>query len=85
MYTGDRYYVHMIKRTTIEIDEALLAQAKKALGAKTTRATVEEALRLAAHAAEGAHAARATGQRGYFERLGNHADLKVLGSEEMWQ
>lgn len=85
MYTGARHYVHMVRRTTIEIDEGLLAQAKKALGAKTTRATVEEALRLAAHAAEGAHAARANGQRDYFERLSNRADLKVLGSEEMWR
>jgi Arc/MetJ family transcription regulator len=75
----------MVKRTTIEIDEGLLAQAKKALGAKTTRATVEEALRLAAQTAEGARAARATGQRGYLRRLSNRADLKVLGSEEMWR
>jgi Arc/MetJ family transcription regulator len=75
----------MVKRTTIEIDVGLLAQAKKALGAKTTRATVEEALRLATQNAEGARAARATGQRGYFKRLSNRADLKVLGSEEMWR
>jgi len=75
----------MAKRTTIEIDEGLLAQAKKALGAKTTRATVEAALRLAMHAAEGAREARAAGQRGYLQRLSNRADLKVLGSEEMWR
>jgi len=75
----------MAKRTTIEIDEWLLAQAKKALGAKTTRATVEEALRLAAQTAEGARAARATGQRGYLQRLSTRADLQVLGSEEMWR
>ncbi len=75
----------MPKRTTIEIDEALLARAQRALGARTTRATVEEALRLAAETAEGAHDARAAGQRRYLHRLRSHADLKVLGSEEMWR
>lgn len=33
----------MPKRTTIEIDEDLLARAKRALGQRTTRATVEGA------------------------------------------
>ncbi len=75
----------MPRRTTIEIDETLLARAKKALGAKTTRATVEESLRRAAEAAETATAARAAGQRRYLQRLGSHADLTVLGSEEMWR
>lgn len=75
----------MPKRTTIEIDETLLARAKKALGAKTMRGTVEESLRRAAQGAETATAARAAGQRRYFERLGSHADLTVLGSEEMWR
>ncbi|MHB2023323.1 MAG: type II toxin-antitoxin system VapB family antitoxin, partial [Mycobacteriales bacterium] len=49
-----------MKRTTIEIDEDLLARAKRALGAPTTRATVEHALRQAADAAEGVQAERAT-------------------------
>ncbi len=75
----------MTRRTTIEIDEALLARAKKALGAKTTRATVEESLRRAADAAETAAAARAAGQRSYLQHLGSHADLEVLSSEEMWR
>jgi Arc/MetJ family transcription regulator len=75
----------MPRRTTIEIDEALLARAKKALGAKTTRATVEESLRRAAESAESAAATRAAGQRTYLQRLGSHADLAVLGSEEMWR
>jgi len=35
----------MPRRTTIEIDEALLARAKRAPGHATTRATVEDALR----------------------------------------
>ena len=75
----------MSRRTTIEIDEGLLARAKKALGAKTTRATVEEALRLATETAEGAREQRASGQRRYLQRLGSQADLKVLGSDEMWR
>jgi Arc/MetJ family transcription regulator len=37
----------MLKRTTLEIDDELLARAKRALGSPTTRATVEEALRRA--------------------------------------
>ena len=35
----------MIRRTTVEIDEELLARAKRALGRETTRGTIEEALR----------------------------------------
>ena len=75
----------MARRTTIEIDEGLLARAKKALGARTTRATVEESLRLAAEAAEGARSARASSQRDYLQRLRERANLKVLRSEEMWR
>ena len=75
----------MIRRTTIEIDEMLLARAKKALGAKTTRAAVEESLRRAAEGAETATRARAIGQRRYLDGLGSRADLAVLGSEEMWR
>ena len=75
----------MIRRTTIEIDERLLARAKKALGAKTARATVEEALRRAADTAEGAREERVAGQRRYLLRLGTQADLRVLGSEDMWR
>jgi Arc/MetJ family transcription regulator len=75
----------MAKRTTIEIDEELLKRAKRALGARTTRATVEESLRLAALGAEGARTARADGQRAYLQRLRTRADVEVLGSEEMWR
>lgn len=75
----------MPKRTTIEIDEALLVRAKRALGCATTRATVEEALRRAADQAEGAQAERAARQLRYLKRLGRHADPRVLDSEEMWR
>jgi Arc/MetJ family transcription regulator len=75
----------MARRTTIEIDETLLARAKKALGSRTTRATVEESLRRAAEGAETTAKARAEGQRRYLDGLGAHADLTVLSSEEMWR
>lgn len=75
----------MPKRTTIEIDEALLSRAKRALGSTTTRATVEEALRRAADQAEGEHADRAERQRRYLERFSRHLDPAVLDSEDMWR
>jgi Arc/MetJ family transcription regulator len=75
----------MIRRTTVEIDEDLLVRAKRALGAKTTRAAIEEALRWAVEAAEGERAVRAAGQRRYLRNLASRADLTVLKSAEMWQ
>jgi len=75
----------MARRTTIEIDEELLARAKRALGEKTTRATVEEALRRAAGAAEGDHAERAKRQRQFLSGLGARVDVEVLTSGEMWR
>jgi Arc/MetJ family transcription regulator len=75
----------MPKRTTIEIDEELLARAKRVLGHATTRATVEDALRRAAESAEGELADRAKRQAEYLKTLGDHADLAVLATEEMWR
>jgi Arc/MetJ family transcription regulator len=75
----------MVKRTTIELDEELLARAKRALGRKTTRETVEEALRLATDAAETQSGERAAVQMRYFEMLGRRVDVDVLRSEEMWR
>jgi Arc/MetJ family transcription regulator len=75
----------MPKRTTIEIDEALLKRARQALGEKTTRGTVEEALRRAADGAEDARAAHARRQRRYLEQLNSRVDLTVLQSEDMWR
>ena len=75
----------MKRRTTIEIDDALLARARKALGRTTTRETVEEALRRAAEAAESDQKDRATQQLEYLEDLGSHVDLEVLASDEMWR
>jgi len=75
----------MIKRTTIEIDEQLLARAKRALGSSTTRATVEEALRRAAELAEDEHQERAARQREYFALLATLGDVEVLASDQMWR
>ena len=73
------------KRTTIEIDEDLLARAKRALGRRTTRATVEEALRRAAEGAEDERSERAARQRRYLEGLSSRIDVGVLRSEDMWR
>lgn len=75
----------MAKRTTIEIDEELLARAKRALGHATTRATVEDALRRAADGAEGEQARRASKQARFFDGLGRRVEASVLASEEMWR
>ena len=75
----------MLRRTTIEIDEELLARAKRALGLSTTRATVEEALRRATEDAETDHADQAAGQSAFLQRLAEHVDLDVLASDDMWR
>jgi Arc/MetJ family transcription regulator len=75
----------MIKRTTIEIDEQLLARAKRALGRSTTRATIEEALRRAAELAEDEREERVARQRKYLTSLATRGDLDVLTSEQMWR
>lgn len=85
MYSLLKYYVRMIKRTTIEIDEELLARAKRALGSPTTRATVEEALRRAAEEAEDEFEERRARQLAYLDSLATYADLEVLASDEMWR
>ena len=74
-----------VKRTTIEIDEELLARAKKALELDTTRATVEEALRQAAQRAEDEFAERRERQRALLKRLTSLGDQEVLASDEMWR
>lgn len=75
----------MAKRTTIEIDEQLLARAKRALRCDTTRATVEEALRRAAQQAEEQQEADMAALDDYFRRLPIMADMDLLASEEMWR
>lgn len=85
MYVASWQYVRMPRRTTIEIDEALLARAKRALGLPTTRATVEEALRRAADAAEAHGADRAARERAYLARLADRVDVDVLATDVMWR
>lgn len=86
MYTFVGYTVCMaLRRTTIEIDEHLLARAKRALRLPTTRATVEHALLQAAEQAEGDHAERAERQRRFFDDLPHYVDMDVLASDEMWR
>ncbi|MGI8686709.1 MAG: type II toxin-antitoxin system VapB family antitoxin [Acidimicrobiales bacterium] len=75
----------MTKRTTIELDEELLARAKRALGQKTTRATVEEALRRAARAAEGEQERLAARQQQFLGRFVARVDVDVLATGEMWR
>ena len=75
----------MRRRTTIEIDETLLARAKDALGLPTTRETVEEALRRAAAQGDAELARLAVAQAAYLQQLPSLADLDVLRSDEMWR
>jgi len=75
----------MKRRTTIEIDDALLARARKALGSTTTRATVEEALRRAAERAESEQNDRTAQQRRLLNEMSSFLDLDVLASDEMWR
>jgi len=72
-------------RTTIELDEVLVEQAKAVLGKSTIKATVEEALRRVVDAEMDASARKAKEQRLFLSRLADAADLNVLGSGEMWR
>jgi Arc/MetJ family transcription regulator len=74
-----------MKRTTLEIDEDLLASAKHALGRETTRATVEEALRQAADRTEDKRSERVARQQEYLATLSSKVNRTVLASEEMWR
>lgn len=74
-----------VRRTTVEIDEELLARAKKALDLETTRATVEEALRRVADQAETEFAERAERQMRALKRIDELTDMDVFASNEMWR
>lgn len=75
----------MTKRTTIDLDEQLVARAKRALGCRTTRETVHTALRRATEQAEQEQRERRARQIEYFKNLHKHLDVEVLASEEMWR
>lgn len=79
------YRAHMFKRTTIEIDADLLASAKEALGATTTRATVDGALRRLVDTAERTNIDRRRRQERFLIQLGGHVDADVFASGDMWR
>lgn len=75
----------MPRRTTVEIDEELLAKAKRALALKTTRDTIEESLRRAVAQEDAQQAERARKQSEYLKDLSRLVDIDVLRSDEMWR
>lgn len=74
-----------MKRTTIEIDEDLLARAKRSLGLSTTRETVEEALRRVSDQADVEFEERRLRQLDFLANFGDGVDLEVLASDGMWR
>lgn len=74
-----------VRRTTIELDQELLARAQRALNQPTARATVEESLRRAAESAESAAAERTARQMRFLKSLPERLDMDVYTSDEMWR
>lgn len=82
----------MVKRTTVEIDEDLLARAKRLLSVRTTGETIEESLRSdfetrerVVAQQESEQSARAQKQVAYLEQFTDLVDTDVLGSNIMWR
>lgn len=75
----------MIRRTTIELDDELVAKARSVLGQPTVRATVEEALRRAVQSEESTDRARRSGQIEAMKRATRLVDTQVLLSGEAWR
>ncbi|MCB0955211.1 MAG: type II toxin-antitoxin system VapB family antitoxin [Ilumatobacteraceae bacterium] len=75
----------MIRRTTIELDDELVAEARAALGQPTVRATVEEALRRAVQAEKASDRARRQQQINALRQAAKLIDQDVLMSEEAWR
>jgi Arc/MetJ family transcription regulator len=75
----------MIRRTTIELDEDLVAEARAVLGQPTVRATVEEALRRAIQLERGTGRDRRTKQVDALRRAAKLMDDDVLLSGEAWR
>jgi Arc/MetJ family transcription regulator len=75
----------MIRRTTIELDEQLVAEAREVLGQPTVRATVEEALRLAVTAGRSENRNRKSEQVQAMTRGLRLIDEDVLLSGEAWR
>ena len=75
----------MIRRTTIELDDELVAKARSVLGQPTVRATVEEALRRAVQSEESTDRARRSEQIEAMKRATRLVDTQVLLSGEAWR
>jgi Arc/MetJ family transcription regulator len=75
----------MIRRTTIELDEDLVAAARQALGQPTVRATVEEALRRAVQTETLSDRTRRAEQIEAMKRATRLIDTDVLLSGEAWR
>ena len=75
----------MIRRTTIELDEDLVAEARVVLGQPTVRATVEEALRRAVQSAKSTDRNRRAEQIDAMKRAARLIDEDVLLSGEAWR
>jgi Arc/MetJ family transcription regulator len=75
----------MIRRTTIELDQDLVAEARAVLGQPTVRATVEEALRRAVASKGAANQDRRDQQISALKRAAALLDEDVLLSGEAWR
>ncbi len=75
----------MIRRTTIELDEDLVAEARSVLGQPTVRATVEEALRRAVQSGKSTDRTRRAEQIDAMKRATRLIDEQVLLSGEAWR
>jgi Arc/MetJ family transcription regulator len=75
----------MIRRTTIELDEDLVAEARVVLGQPTVRATVEEALRRSIQSEKSTDRARRVKQIDALQRAARLIDEDVLLSGEAWR
>jgi Arc/MetJ family transcription regulator len=75
----------MIRRTTIELDEELVAEARVVLGQPTVRATVEEALRRSIQSEKSTERVRRAKQIDALQRAARLIDEDVLLSGEAWR
>lgn len=75
----------MIRRTTIELDEDLVAEAREVLGLPTVRATVEEALRRAVQSGRSTDRSRRAEQVEAMKRAARLIDEEALLSGEAWR
>ena len=75
----------MIRRTTIELDDELVAEARLVLGQPTVRSTVEEALRRSIRSARSIDRARRAEQIEAMKRASQLIDEQALLSGDAWR